>query len=212
MSARRLMVTDDPASVTASLAEAVAVVLAGGIVAYPTETFYGLAVDPLNPGAVARLFDVKGRASEKAFPLVAASVEQIEAQVGDLPPLGHRLAAAFWPGPLTLVISAASTLPSIVTGGSGTVAVRIPGLALAREFALNAQRPLTSTSANRAGQPPASTVGAVLVELDEMVDAVIDAGPSRGGQPTTIIDVTREPPVLIRAGAVPWERVLESLR
>lgn len=212
MSARRLRVTEDAASATAAVTQAVSILLAGGIVAYPTETFYGLAVDALNPRAIERLFELKGRAGEKAFPLISASLDQIEQHVGHLLPLGRRLATTFWPGPLTLIIEAASGLPSGVTGGSGTVAVRIPGLALARELASSAQRPLTSTSANRSGRPAASTADAVLVELDETLDAVIDAGPSPGGQPTTIVDVTRERPVLIRAGAVPWERVLESLR
>jgi hypothetical protein len=121
-----------------SLQEAAAVIKAGGIVAMPTDTLYGLAADPFSPAAVERVFAAKGRAAERALPLVAADIAQVEEQLGALPPDGRRLAAAYWPGPLTLLLPRPSTMPEEVTGGLSHVGVRVPAHAVAGTCAARA--------------------------------------------------------------------------
>lgn len=193
------------------LNQAVATLAAGGIVAFPTDTLYGLAVDPRNEPAVDRLFRVKGRSSDHALPLVAADFAQAQ-QVGVLPPLARRLATRFWPGPLTLVVRATRGLAPSVHADSGKVAVRVPAHVVARELARLVEHPITSTSANRSGASPPADADAVVSMLGEDIDLVLDAGETTGGLPSTIVDVTGAPMRLVRAGAVPWERVVELLK
>jgi tRNA threonylcarbamoyl adenosine modification protein (Sua5/YciO/YrdC/YwlC family) len=193
------------------LQRAASALASGRIVAYPTDTFYGLAVDPRNAAAVDRLISVKGRSADRAFPLIAADVPQIVDHIGALPVAALRLAERFWPGPLTLVVRAPGSFAPAVYGESHGVAVRVPDHAVAREVARVARHPITATSANRSGQPPAATARAVLDALEE-IDLVLDGGPTVGGEPSTIVDLTGNRARLLRAGAVPWERVLESLR
>jgi len=193
------------------LREAAAVLTAGGIVAYPTDTFYGLAVDPRDGIAVRRLFAAKGRASQAAVPLIAADADQVEAHVGELSAMARRLADAFWPGPLALVIPAGSRLAAELHAGRGTVAVRVPAHAVAVGLARAAGHPITATSANRSGDPPAREAAEVVTAMGDAVALVLDAGACAGGLPSTIVDVTAGEPRLVRAGAVPWDRVLRSL-
>lgn len=181
----------------------------GQVVAYPTDTFYGLAVDPGNGDAVTRLFALKGRALDKAIPLIAGSVDQVRAWTR-MTPLGERLAGAFWPGPLTLVLSAAHAIDSRVLGDRGTVAIRVPDEPVARALASMAGCPVTSTSANLSGQLPTADPAEVERTL-AAIDLLLDGGLTRGGAPSTIVDATGAGPVLLRAGAIAWERVLESL-
>jgi L-threonylcarbamoyladenylate synthase len=206
------VLTVDPRSPDPDLvARAAAALRLGGIVAYPTDTLYGLAVDPRDPAAVAALFEAKGRPSGQALPLVAADLEQARLAAA-LTPLALRLARTFWPGPLTLVVPAAAPLAPGVTAADGTVAIRVPAHDVARALARAAGWPVTATSANRSGEPPASTVEAVLAAVGAHLALVLDAGPAPGGPPSTIVDARGETPTLVRAGAVPWSRVLESLQ
>ena len=193
------------------LREAAAVLTAGGIVAYPTDTFYGLAVDPRDGIAVRRLFAAKGRASQAAVPLIAADADQVEAHVGELSAMARRLAEALWPGPLTLVIPAGPGLAPELLGGGGTVAVRVPAHAVAVGLARAAGHLITSTSANRSGEQPAREAAEVVAAMGDRVALVLDAGVCAGGLPSTVVDVTAGVPRLVRTGAVPWNRVLRSL-
>lgn len=193
----------------AAVQSAVTALRSGQVVAYPTDTLYGLAVDPANVSAVTRLFTLKGRALDKAIPLIAGSVDQVRAWTR-LTALGERLAEAFWPGPLTLVLAATQPIDQRVLGDGGTVAVRVPDLAVACALATNAGCPITSTSANTSGQPATADPDEVARTLPA-VDMLLDDGMTRGGAPSTIVDATGTRPVLIRAGAIAWERVLESL-
>lgn len=177
--------------------------------AFPTDTLYGLAVDPRDSESVLHVFDVKRRGQDAPVPLIACDLEQVESQVGRLPALGRRLARQFWPGPLSLVVEASPALAREVHGGRGTVAVRVPAHAVARGFARRAECPLTATSANRTGEIPPKTASEVIAALGDDVALVLDAGPTSGGPPSTIVDVTGARPILVRAGAVPWMRVLE---
>ncbi|PYR58946.1 MAG: threonylcarbamoyl-AMP synthase [Acidobacteria bacterium] len=191
------------------IVRAVEILRRSGVVAYPTDTLYGLAVDPRSGDAVHRLFALKGRRPQSALPLIAADVAQAEL-TGTFDAVARRLAAAWWPGPLTLVIPASPAIHRDALAGGATVAVRVPAHAVARELARAHEFPISATSANPSGTPALASAGDVALALPG-VDAILDAGPARGGAPSTIVEVGERGPRLIRAGAVPWERVLESL-
>jgi L-threonylcarbamoyladenylate synthase len=160
---------------------------------------------------VQSLFDLKGRAAGAALPLIAASVDQVIDRCGALTGATARLARAFWPGPLSLVLDAPPWIAGAVHAGAGTVAVRVPAHDLARAIAAAFGAPITATSANLSGAPPAASVEALgAVAADPRV-RVIDGGPTPGGAPSTIVDARGARAVCVRAGAVPWARVLESL-
>jgi L-threonylcarbamoyladenylate synthase len=195
-----------------TLAPAVRALRGGGIVAFPTDTFYGLAVDPRSALAVQKVFVLKQRGTDQPMPLIAADARQVADHVGFMTPLASRLASAGWPGPLTLIIPASPVLCADVHRSTGKVAVRVPGDSVARALAQAADHAITATSANVSGQRPASSPEDVIAALGEGVDVLIDAGPTSGGLPSTIVDATGTEPFLLRAGAVPWERVLEFLR
>jgi L-threonylcarbamoyladenylate synthase len=194
------------------LAPAVEWLRAGKILAFPTDTFYGLAVDPTSDAAVHSLFELKGRRARAALPLVAASSRQVEALCGPLGSTAARLAASFWPGPLSLVLDAPASVSVAVHGGSRTLAIRVPDHAIARTLADAWGGALTATSANRTGAPPASDATSLGdLALDPLV-LVIDSGPTAGGAPSTIVDARGPRLTLVREGAIAWDRVLESLK
>jgi L-threonylcarbamoyladenylate synthase len=182
-----------------------------GIVVFPTDTFYGLAVDPESAVAVGRLFELKGRSGDAALPVIAASIDQVEACFGRLDAATRDLAGRFWPGPLSLILPAPPSFDAGVHAGHGTVAVRVPDHRAARLLADAFAHPITATSANLSGAPPAQTPEHLAASIRARA-FVIDAGPAPGGLPSTIVDARTSPPRLVRAGAVPWDRVLESLQ
>lgn len=184
---------------------------AGGVVGYPTDTLYGLGADPRNADAVRRVFAIKGRPDDRPIPLIAASLEAARA-AGSMTPLARRLAARFWPGPLTLVVPADPSIAGDVHRGTGRIAIRVPDHPVARELARAAGGVLTATSANRSGAPPTDDPGIVQALEADGLDVLLDAGRSPGGPASTIVDASGEAVALLRAGAVPWERVLEFLR
>jgi len=195
---------------TPLVARAVDVLRDRGVVAYPTDTFYGLAVDPRSPEAVSKLFRVKRRSPSTAIPLIAASMEQAE-RVAIFSPTDIRLAQRFWPGPLTLVMPARPGLADAILAGGTTVAVRVPAHPIARALASEFGWCITSTSANESGEPPAVSADDVVSAVGERIDLLLDAGRTEGGPPSTVVEMTADGPRLIREGAVPWDRVLESL-
>ena len=182
----------------------------GKIVAYPTDTLYGLAVDPASDAAVRTLFQLKGRQPTAALPLIAASRAHVEAWCG-LNAAGRRLADAFWPGPLSLICDAPATVVPAVHAGRRSVAIRVPAHPVARALAAAWGSPVTATSANRSGGSPAQFVADLEDLADERV-LIIDGGETAGGPPSTIVDARVLPPHLVRAGAISWERVLNSLQ
>lgn len=196
------------------IARAAALIARGEVVAYPTETFYGLAADPRNARAIERVFEVKGRRSDEPLPLIASDVAQVEQWFGALAPQAAALARRFWPGPLTLVLPLPEThtFPINLTAGRTNIAVRVPAHPVARALAAAAGGAITSTSANPSGTPPATTADEVRRTLGDRVALVIDGGTTPGGAPSTIVDVQQSPPTLVRAGVLAWERVLESLQ
>jgi L-threonylcarbamoyladenylate synthase len=189
------------------LDEAVEGIRSGAVLAIPTDTFYGLAVDPFRSDAVTRIFDVKGRSAERALLLIAADAAQVSERIGTLPALAARLTQRFWPGPLTLLMTAPSTLGAGVTAGTGKVGVRVPDHLVARALCRACGTPLTATSANISGVPPASDPDEVARSLGATVDILVDAGPTPGGPPSTIVDATGSLPVLVRAGAIAWSEI-----
>lgn len=205
-----LKVTDPHA-----LERATDVIRAGGVVAVPTETFYGLAADASHPGARARIFEIKGRPADMALPLVAASLEQVIALLGPMDAASEKAARVFWPGPLSLVVAAGPILSGTAertdnrqpATSNRTVAVRVPAHDFVRALCARAGVLLTSTSANRTGEAPAETADAVIARLGDAVDLVIDGGRTPGGKPSTIADLRGAEPVLIRDGAMPWARI-----
>lgn len=208
---RRVIAVDAASCGAEQLRDAVEWIRAGRIVAYPTDTFYGLAVDPTSAAAVGDLFRLKGRPAEMAMPLIASSVEQAEALGGGWTPAMLALARTFWPGPVSLICEAPARLAREVQGGTGTVAVRVPDHAVARALAAAWGAPITATSANRSGEPPAQSAAMLATLAADPSVLVVDAGSTPGGQPSTIVDARGETPVLVRAGAIAWNRVLESI-
>ena len=204
----------------AALDRAVEIIRRGGVVAVPTETFYGLAADATHQIATARIFEIKGRPQTMALPLVAGSLQQVASMLGPLDDRTVRAAKAFWPGPLSLVVDWRPQLSGTVERADNqqpatsnrTVAIRVPGHAFVRELCERAGTLLTSTSANRTGEPAGETAAAVGASLGALVDLIVDDGPAAGGKPSTIADLRGETPILVRDGAVAWERVLELLK
>ncbi len=205
----RRLVCDPVGPLEATIAEAADELRRGGVVAYPTDTLYGLAVDPRRDAAVERLFALKGRDAGAAIALIAADASQAE-RAGRFGPIERRLAAAFWPGPLTIVVPAAAALSPLLSP-RGTVGVRVPGHAVARALAGALGECITATSANRTGAAAAVTAADVSQAFGDGVDLLLDAGSSPGGAPSTIVEVIGSTLTLHRAGAIAWERVLESL-
>jgi L-threonylcarbamoyladenylate synthase len=190
-----------------AIQEAATWILNGGVVALPTDTLYGLAADPFSAAAVARVFAVKGRAAERALPLIAADAAQVDAHLGRLTAVARRLADRFWPGPLTLLVPAAAALAPDVSGGTGKVGVRVPADAVARAICAEAGRPVTATSANLSGEPATADPDRVEQTLGDRIALLIDTGLTPGGAPSTIVDVTGAEPALVRAGAISWDDI-----
>jgi len=203
----RRVVVDRDAPQRDAIDEAAKWIRAGYVVAIPTDTLYGLAADPFSAAAVARVFDVKGRAADRALPLIAADVAQIASSLGRLSEMATRLADRFWPGPLTLLMPAARQLAREVSGETGTVGVRVPADAIARAVCAACGHPVTATSANLSGAPAAATADDVEDALGDRIEFMLDAGPTPGGAPSTIVDVTAGEPRLVRAGAIAWEEI-----
>ncbi len=208
MSAEILKV--DPQDPEAAVVDrAVAVLNASRLLVYPTDTLYAVGGLALVPGVSLRVREVKGRPSSLALPVIAGSIDQARSLIADWPAAATRLAARFWPGPLSLVLPARAGLPEALLAGAKSLAVRVPACALARRLAL-AAGPLISTSANRSGEPAASTCAQALASLAAGVELALDGGPGRA-EPSTLIDLCGSEPRLLRPGALPWEDVLASL-
>ena len=184
----------------------------GQIIVCPTDTLYALVADAKNLTATERIYAIKSRSTDQPLPIIAADVQQVNDQVGALSQLGERLASIFWPGPLTLVVSAHTALGDQCKAADGSVAVRVPDQNFTREVISEVGHPVTATSANVSGDTAISRIGDLSQEIRDGVDLIVDVGTLVGGAPSTIVDVRYAKPILIRDGAVPWNRVLESLQ
>lgn len=179
----------------------------GGLVAFPTETVYGLGALALDASAVARIFSAKGRPLSDPLIVHIAERKQATELVSDFPRLANRLAAEFWPGPLTLVLPKSEAVPSIVTAGGPTVALRIPADERALSLLRAVGAPLAAPSANRFGRISPTRAEHVLAELGGRIDMLLDGGPTGHGLESTVLDVTIEPARILRPGAVTLEQL-----
>lgn len=194
-----------------SLISAVEILRAGGVVVYPTETFYGLGVDALNQKAIKKVFTIKGRSFAQPLLILIPEQDYLPRYVTEVSEKARRLMEHFWPGPLTMVFSASPQLPSILTAGTKKIAIRISPHPIARALTSAFAGPLTSTSANISGEQSPATAKEVFSHLGGMIDLIIDGGKTPGQMPSTIVDVTFSPPQLVREGVVPFSEILTFL-
>jgi L-threonylcarbamoyladenylate synthase len=180
------------------------------VIAFATDTLYGLAADPRRDDAVEKVFDAKGRGEHVPVPLIAADLDQAR-DAGEFGALELRLAQQFWPGALTIVVAAHGRVARRVLAGGSTVGIRVPAHEVARALCASMGSCLTATSANLAGHPAPASATEIDPVLAARIDAVLDSGPAPGGPPSTIVDVSSGQPRLVRAGAIAWDRVIKSL-
>ena len=201
-SAPRIVGVAGKAPDPALLAEAAQILRGGGLVAFPTETVYGLGVDATNPKALARLNRVKGRPPDKPYSLHVYSVDQVRAMVPSIPPLAERLIERFWPGPLTIVMP----------GPRGeTLGFRLPDHPIANAFLKACAVPVVAPSANRSGHPPPTDAAEVIAALDGDLDCVLDGGPTRLGRESTVVEVLNGRLEVRREGAISKDAILNIL-
>jgi len=189
--------------------QAIEVLAQGDLVAFPTDTVYGLGADAFNDQAVRKLYLAKGRSQEKAIPVLVANLEQFVDIVDRTTLPAMRLAEKFWPGPLTIVLRQASDLADAISA-YGTVGVRIPDHPVAQEL-IHAAGPLAVTSANRSGDTEACTAEEIETNMGAQVDLIIDGGRTPGGQPSTVVDCTQDPPRILRVGPISEEEIRSVL-
>jgi len=190
-----------------AIARASEVLRRGGLVAFPTETVYGLGADALDPAAIARVFAAKARPADNPLIVHVADVTAARGLVREFPEVAEQ-ASALWPGPLTLVLRRHARVPDATTAGQDTVALRIPDHPVALALLQACGRPLAAPSANRSGRPSPTLAAHVLADLDGRIDLILDGGPTRHGLESTVLDLTGARPLLLRRGAV----TLEDLR
>jgi len=197
----RLLRVDPSAPDPAALAAAAAALRGGGVVAFPTETFYGLGAAARIPAAVRRVRELKARPAGQPLLLLVDSIAMAEA-VAEVTGEARGLMARHWPGALTLVLRARPGVPVEVTAGTGTVGVRLSPHPVARGLVAALGEPVTAPSANPSGSPPPASAAAVLDYFGDSVDVVVDGGATPGGEPSTVLDLTQTPPRVLRQGAV----------
>ncbi len=190
---------------------AVRTILAGKVVAFPTDTFYGLGADPFNLAAVSEIFRIKRRSYDRPLPLLVASLDQALDLTSDPPRLFFKLAERFWPGPLTIVVPASRQIPLKVTGNTGRVALRWPKAPLAVALIAAAARPLTGTSANLTEHPACSTASEVEAQIGDTLPLILDGGTTAGDMASTIVEVVGDRIRILRPGPVAESQLQEFL-
>ena len=189
------------------IAEAIA---RGDVIAFRTDTFYGLGADPFNQSAVQKIRDLKGREDDKPILVVLSDIKHIDRLIRDHSRAFDNLAERLWPGPLTIIGRAADDLPNELTAATKTVGVRLPDDDKVRALIEACGGALTATSANPSGQPPARTAAAVANYFDERIDLVVDGGATTSDAPSTVVDATADEIKLVREGVIPWRDILST--
>lgn len=184
------------------LARAAEILAAGGILAYPTETFYGLGADATNEKAIRKIYAIKGRNFNSPISVIIDKKENLCPLVEEVPAVAQKLMQAFWPGALTIIFKAAAGISPILSASTGKIGIRISSHPVAGALALSLGGPLTATSANMSGAAECSTAADVLRQIGDKIDAVIDCGETAGKKGSTIIDVTFHPPQILREGVI----------
>ncbi|MGE5248748.1 MAG: L-threonylcarbamoyladenylate synthase [Bacteroidota bacterium] len=198
-----------PAAEAGAIPRALAILHAGGLVAFPTDTVYGVGCLAFDGIAIESIYAAKARPPEKAIPVLISDVEELEKVAGEVPLMARRLAARFWPGPLTLIVPRAPALPPQASA-TDTIAVRVPDHPVAR-LLLHLAGPLAVTSANLSGKPSPVTAGEVLSQLGGRIPLILDGGETPGGLPSTLVDCMGERPLVLREGPLSLGSLLEAL-
>jgi L-threonylcarbamoyladenylate synthase len=184
------------------LESAAAIVARGGVIAYPTETFYGLGADATNEQAVKKIYKIKGRKFKNPISIIIGRTENLYPLVESVSPAAQKLIQAFWPGALTIIFKASNGVSPVLTAGTGKIGVRVSGSNAAQVIAQKLGHPLTATSANLSGKPECSRASEVAKQIGNKIDAIVDFGPTIGDKVSTIIDVTCDPPEILREGTI----------
>jgi L-threonylcarbamoyladenylate synthase len=186
----------------AVFARAAEILATGGIIAYPTETFYGLGADATNEDAIRKIYAIKGRNFKSPLAVIIDQAESLYSLVCEVPGIALKLIREFWPGALTIVFRASDKILPVLTAGTGKIGVRVSGHPGARAIAQLLGGPVTATSANLSGAAECSEASEVIRQIGDKIDAVIDSGKTPGGKGSTIIDITQNPPVILREGII----------
>ena len=194
-----------------AIREAGEIIKAGGLVAFPTETVYGLGGDALNPASSRKIYEAKGRPSDNPLIVHITDMEALPAIVKSVPETAKKLADAFWPGPLTMIMEKSALVPKETTGGLDTVAVRMPSDAVALAFIRAAGGYVAAPSANRSGRPSPTRAAYVAQDMDGRIEMILDGGDATLGLESTIVDLTVEPPVILRPGFITGEMLRQKL-
>ena len=191
--------------------EAVAILKRGGVIGFPTETYYGLGADARNEAAIDKIFGIKGRDFKNPILVVIGDIRHLEAFAEDIPAEAHKLMDRFWPGPLTIVFRAAPSVSPKLTAGSAKIGIRLTSHPVAMEISKRLGGPVTATSANLSGAPECSSAADVLSQLAGRIDGVADGGLTPGGKGSTVVDATVSPVKVLREGVIPAAFIQDTL-
>jgi L-threonylcarbamoyladenylate synthase len=191
--------------------EAVAILKSGGVIAFPTETFYGLGADARDEAAIDKIFGIKGRDFSNPILVVIGDRGHLDAFAADIPAEARKLMDRFWPGPLTIIFNAARVVSPKLTAGTGKIGIRLSSHPVARELSKRLGGPLTATSANHSGAPECSSAAEVISQLEGKLDGVVDGGSTTGGKGSTIVDMSSCPPKVLREGMIPFSLIQDIL-
>jgi L-threonylcarbamoyladenylate synthase len=205
-----LVKIDSDESLRKGLNKAVTIISEGGIVAFPTESFYGLGVDAINPHAIKRLFGVKKRDPDLPILILISSLKELCKYANSIPTGAKRMGKKFWPGGLTMIFQSSPVLPSELTAGKGKVGIRISSHPVASALSRAINVPITGTSANISGMPPCTMADQVAECFGDDLDLILDGGETKGKSPSTLLDVTIDPPLIIREGIIKVEEIIKS--
>lgn len=183
----------------------------GGVIVYPTDTFYGLGANCFSGKALQRVYRIKKRQPGKPFPVLISNLNMVMRLAAEMPSAFAPITAKFWPGPLTLVVKAASGLPAELVGAKWTIGIRLPAVPWLRELIRRAGFPLVATSANISGEGEIDSAEEAIRQFKNKVDLIVDAGRTPGGRPSTVLDLTRKRPVILREGAITKAEIEEFL-
>ena len=193
------------------IAEAAGIIKRGGVVVFPTRCLYGLGTDAMNPNAVERIIEIKQRPQDNPILVLIHSKKQLEMLVEKIPPSADVIMEGFWPGKVTLVFDARDSLPGLLTAQTGKIGVRLPGHPVAAAILQQIKAPVTGTSANVSGCPGCNSLTDMPPQISGRVDLVLDAGTLQGGVGSTVVDITVEPPRILREGQVTASQIIGSL-
>ncbi|MBI5652172.1 MAG: threonylcarbamoyl-AMP synthase [Chloroflexi bacterium] len=200
-----------PATDTQAFGHAVRLLRAGKLVAFPTDTVYGVGASGFNERAIEQLFVAKNRARDKAIPYLLNDTRDLELVAREIPPAARLLAAKFWPGALTLIVPASARVPKILIAGGESVAVRVPNHPTTRTLIDSLRAPLAATSANISGARDPATAREAQEQLNGRIPLILDGGATRGNVPSTVVDVTCDPPRILRVGVISVEEIVKVI-